>query len=145
METFINHDTIALSRENDLVTRAKLSLGLEVMKRKLGELREKVGMGGGANKSATPLLADGDTTKEFDKDMLGRADATGRSALPASPMDQSANTDGDIEPYKDMDEEETAPESTSTFQGVTPAEDAAFEKAFIDAAAWTPLPDDDLI
>ena len=50
-------------------------------------------------------------------------------------------TDGPTDSYKDSDEEGKASESMSSFQGVTPAEDAAFENAFLDGAAWTPLPD----
>ena len=76
--------------------------------------------------------------------MAKRADATGRIAPPASPMDKT-RPDDEADSYKDSDEEGKAPESTSSFQGVTPAEDAAFEEAFLDAAAWTPLPDGDPI
>ena len=100
-------------------------------------------MGGGSNKSATPLLADGDTTKEFDEDMAEQADATGRSAPPGLPMDQTSNPDADIASYKDSEEEEEAPETSTAFQPVTPAEDAAFEDAFLDMATSTSLPDDD--
>ena len=60
-------------------------------------------------------------------------------APPASPMDDGEK---EIEPYKDSDEEEQLPEGTSTSHAVTPAEAAAFEEAFVDKAAWTPLPDD---
>ena len=66
-------------------------------------------------------------------------------APPTSPMDHSANDEKEIEPYKDSDEDELLPESTSTSQVVTPAEAAAFEEAFVDKAAWTPLPDDEPI
>ena len=142
LETIISHDTIALRREVDLVARAKLQLGLEIMKRKLGELREKVGQGGGHNRSSTPQL-EGDAAKEGDGAPANRVESEEVMAPPTSPMDHSADGDKEIEPYKDSDEDEPLPESTSTSQGVTPAEDAAFEQAFLDRAAWTPLPDDE--
>ena len=141
LETIISHDTIALKREVDLVARAKLQLGLEIMKRKLGELREKVGQGGGHNRSSTPQL-EGDAAKEGDGAPANRVESEEVMAPPTSPMDHSTDGDKEIEPYKDSDEDEPLPESTSTSQGVTPAEDAAFEQAFLDKAAWTPLPDD---
>ena len=141
LETFIQHDTIALSREKDVIAKAKLVLTLEVMKKKLHELRELCGSGGSSNKSESPLLPDGNTTKEFDEDLAKRADATGRFAPPASPMEETVVED-EADSYKDSEEEEKVSESTSSFQGVTQAEDEAFENAFLDAAAWTPLPDD---
>jgi hypothetical protein len=144
LETIISHDTIALKREVDLVAKAKLQLGLEIMKRKLGELREKVGKGGGHNRSSTPRL-EGDAAKEGDEIPASRVESVEVMAPPTSPMDHSANDEKEIEPYKDSDEDELLPESTSTSQVVTPAEAAAFEEAFVDKAAWTPLPDDEPI
>ena len=111
------------------------------MKKKLHELRELCGLGGSSNKSESPLMPDGNSTKEFDEDLAERADATGRIAPPASPMEET-RADDEADSYKDSNEEGKVSESTSSFQGVTPAEDAAFENAFLDAAAWTPLPDD---
>ena len=144
LETIINHDSIALRKEVDLVARAKLQLGLEIMKRKLGELRERVGKGGGHNRSSTPRL-EGDAAKEGDVIPANRVESEEVMAPPTSPMDHSTNEEKEIEPYKDSEEDEPIPESTSTSQGVTPAEEAAFEEAFIDKAAWTPLPDDEPI
>ena len=86
-------------------------------------------------------MPDQNTTKEFDEDLAKRADATGRIAPPASPMEET-RADNEAESYMDYDEEGKVSESTSSFHGVTPAEDAAFKNAFLDAAAWTPLPDD---
>ena len=57
-------------------------------------------------------------------------------------MEQTV-ADDEADSYKDSDEEEKVSESTTSFQGVTQAEDEAFENAFLDAAAWTPLPEDD--
>ena len=85
-------------------------------------------------------MPDGNSTKEFDEDLAKRADATGRIAPPASPMEES-RVDDEADSYKDSDEEGKASESMSSLQGVIPAEDAAFENAFLDAAAWTPPPD----
>ena len=142
LETIISHDTIALRREVDPVARAKLQLGLEIMKRKLSELRERVGQGGGTNRSSTPQL-EGDAAKEGDGAPANRVESEEVMAPPTSPMDHSTDGDKEIEPYRDSDEDEPLPESTSTSQGVTPAEDAAFEQAFLDRAAWTPLPDNE--
>ena len=141
LETIISHDTIALRREVDPVARAKLQLGLEIMKRKLGELRERVGQGGGTNRSSTPQI-EGDAAKSGDESSAKRVESEEILAPPGSPMDDD---DREIEPYKDSDEEERLPEETSTSQAVTPAEAAAFEEAFVDKAAWTPLPDDEPI
>ena len=138
LETIISHDTIALRREVDPVARAKLQLGLEIMKRKLSELRERVGQGGGTNRSSTPQL-EGDAAKSGDEAPAKRVGSEEMLAPPASPMDDAEK---EIEPYKDSDEEEQLPEETSTSHAVTPAEAAAFEEAFVDKAAWTPLPDD---
>ena len=141
LETRISHDSIAISREKDPIMRAKLILSLEVMKRKLHELREICGMGGNSNKLETPLLADGDMTKELDEDLAERADATGRSAPPGSPMYESTRGDEDIPSYKDLEEEEEMPASTSTAERVMPTELALFD-SLLDNAASMPLPDD---
>ena len=86
-------------------------------------------------------MPDGNTTKEFDEDLAKRADATRRIAPPALPMNKT-RADDEADSYKDSDEEGKASESTSSFQGVTLAKDAAFKNAFLNAVVWMPLPDD---
>ena len=83
LETFIRHDALKVKAEKDTVAKAKLFLGLQLMKEELARLNEICGTKDASNSSSTPEMP---ALEPMDSSEVAAPSNTGTYAPPASPV-----------------------------------------------------------